>query len=150
MLWPNRASAASCASMAAVLASPAAWRILASSASGRMAASGLRVKSETGATYVLTVTWVCPRRSAPSESGATEATGSHRMAASACCQSRRTGPAEAPAGAKRIWLTTVPPFCARPVRSSTAADRPSRCAAIDTMAPMVMTPVPPMPATSRR
>jgi len=60
------------------------------------------------------------------------------------------GPAGAPAGASRIWLTTVPPFCASPVRSSTAADRPSRCAAIDTMAPMVMTPVPPMPATSRR
>ncbi|CFN74426.1 Uncharacterised protein [Bordetella pertussis] len=49
MLSPNRACAAACASRAATC-SPAAWRIFASRASARSGASGLRVKSDTGAT----------------------------------------------------------------------------------------------------
>ena len=49
--------------------------------------------------------------------------------------------------AMRTWLTTGPPFCAKPVASNTVALRPSRLAAMPSKAPMVTTPVPPIPAT---
>src|SRR5260370_31112404 len=48
-----------------------------------------------------------------------------------------------------IKLRTGPNFCANPVKSSTEAPLPSRCAAIATKAPTVITPVPPTPVTSR-
>ena len=50
-------------------------------------------------------------------------------------------------GAIRTWLITAPFFCDRPVKSSAEQPRPSRCAAMPSSAPMVMTPVPPMPVT---
>ena len=50
-------------------------------------------------------------------------------------------------GASRTWLVTAPFFCARPVKSSTLQPLPSRCAAMPSSAPTVMTPVPPMPVT---
>src|SRR6476620_8685474 len=46
-------------------------------------------------------------------------------------------------------LSTGPNFCANPVKSSTEAPLPSRCAAIVINAPTVMTPVPPTPVTRR-
>ena len=50
--------------------------------------------------------------------------------------------------AMRTWLSTAPPFCARPVKSSTDTARPSRCAAMPMTAPTVSTPVPPIPVIS--
>ena len=50
-------------------------------------------------------------------------------------------------GAMRTWLITAPFFCASPVKSSAEQPLPSRCAAMPSSAPMVMTPVPPMPVT---
>ncbi|KGW50612.1 hypothetical protein Y049_2353 [Burkholderia pseudomallei MSHR684] len=44
--------------------------------------------------------------------------------------------------------STAPPFCAKPMKSSTDALLPSRCAAMLTSAPTVTTPVPPTPVTS--
>ena len=49
--------------------------------------------------------------------------------------------------AMRRWQVTAPPFCARPVWSSTVAPLFSRCAAMPISAPIVTTPVPPMPVT---
>ncbi len=49
--------------------------------------------------------------------------------------------------ATRTCVVTAPPFCARPVWSSTLVPLPSRCAAMPISAPMVTTPVPPMPVT---
>jgi hypothetical protein len=46
------------------------------------------------------------------------------------------------------WLITAPPFCARPVTSSTVTPLFSRCAAMPSSAPIVTTPVPPTPVTS--
>jgi len=43
---------------------------------------------------------------------------------------------------------TAPPFCAMPSWSSTVTPLPSMCAAVPMMAPMVTTPVPPMPVIS--
>ena len=48
-------------------------------------------------------------------------------------------------GAICRWLYTAPFFCDRPVMSYVLAALPSRCAAIASTAPTVMTPVPPMP-----
>ena len=49
--------------------------------------------------------------------------------------------------ATRTWLATAPFFWERPVESSTVTPLPSTWAAIPRSAPMVMTPVPPMPVT---
>ena len=49
--------------------------------------------------------------------------------------------------AMRTCETTAPFFCARPVMSSTLQPLPSRCAAMPISAPIVTTPVPPMPVT---
>ena len=50
-------------------------------------------------------------------------------------------------GAMRTWLMTAPFFCDRPVKSSVEQALPSTWAAMPSSAPMVMTPVPPMPVT---
>ena len=50
-------------------------------------------------------------------------------------------------GDAQMTACTAPPFCARPVMSSTVAPLPSRCAAMPISAPIVTTPVPPMPVT---
>jgi hypothetical protein len=46
-----------------------------------------------------------------------------------------------------MWLVTAPFFCAMPVKSRTLQALPSMCAAMPSSAPMVMTPVPPIPVT---
>ena len=45
------------------------------------------------------------------------------------------------------WLSTAPPFWASPIMSSVVAPLPSRWAAMPSSAPIVTTPVPPMPVT---
>jgi hypothetical protein len=45
------------------------------------------------------------------------------------------------------WLQAAPPFCARPPASCVTMPLPSRCAAMPSSWPTVMTPVPPTPAT---
>ena len=47
-----------------------------------------------------------------------------------------------------MWLQVAPPFCARPAASCVTMPLPSRCAAMPSSWPMVMTPVPPTPATT--
>ena len=47
-----------------------------------------------------------------------------------------------------MWLQVAPPFCARPPASCVTTPLPSRCAAMPSNWPMVMTPVPPTPATT--
>ena len=46
------------------------------------------------------------------------------------------------------WLHVAPPFCARPAASCVTMPLPSMCAAMPSNWPMVMTPVPPTPATT--
>ena len=64
---------------------------------------------------------------------------------------RRCAPGSAATGCRPCARSdsTDPPFCAKPMKSSTLADLPSRCAAIAINAPTVTTPVPPTPVTSR-
>ena len=48
----------------------------------------------------------------------------------------------------RTWLSTAPPFCARPDMSRIMLALPSICAAMPSSAPIVSTPVPPTPPTA--
>ena len=50
--------------------------------------------------------------------------------------------------ARRTWLNTAPPFCAKPEKSKVINAFPSRCAAMPNNAPIVRTPVPPTPVTA--
>ena len=50
--------------------------------------------------------------------------------------------------ATRMWLQVAPPFCAKPAESCVTMPLPSMCAAMPNNWPMVMTPVPPTPATT--
>ena len=47
-----------------------------------------------------------------------------------------------------MWLQVEPPFCAKPAASWVMTPLPSRCAAMPSSEPMVITPVPPTPATT--
>src|SRR2546427_6108044 len=47
-----------------------------------------------------------------------------------------------------MWLQVEPPFCARPAASWVITPLPSRWAAMPSSEPMVITPVPPTPATT--
>ena len=46
------------------------------------------------------------------------------------------------------WLQVAPPFCANPAESCVTMPLPSMCAAIPNSCPIVITPVPPTPATT--
>ena len=72
---------------------------------------------------------------------------SQASSTSACCVSMRTWFSSASVAAKRTNDSTEPPFCAKPMKSSTDALLPSRCAAMLISAPTVTTPVPPTPVT---
>ena len=50
--------------------------------------------------------------------------------------------------ATRTWLQVAPPFCANPAESCVTMPLPSMCAAMPSNWPMVITPVPPTPATT--
>ena len=62
----------------------------------------------------------------------------------------RTTSSAASSSAICTCATTVPFFCASPVKSSVRTALPSRCAAIARIAPEVTMPPPPMPANSAR
>ena len=112
------------------------------------ARSGWRVNSPVMVSCVLTT--------------ARDVPGSRRASASALALTTRSQPSSrlAPPAPSRTacsasgvapiltWLMTAPPFCAMPSWSSTVAPLPSMCAAMPMMAPMVTTPVPPMPVIS--
>ena len=75
----------------------------------------------------------------------------YRRRARASLRPRRSALREVASGvsAMRTCDTTAPFFCARPGHVEHAADAlPSRCAAMPSSAPIVTTPVPPMPVTT--
>ena len=68
------------------------------------------------------------------------------MSTSALAWATRVGACGASASDTRTWLTTAPPFWARPVASSVETNLPSKCAAVPSSCETVTTPVPPTPA----
>ena len=87
-----------------------------------------------------------PRDSLESVSTWLEVTRSQPMSARPPPRPMRTLCRSSALSAILRWLQTAPPFWASPVMSITVAALPSRCAAMASSAPTVMTPVPPMPS----
>ncbi len=144
-----KASASACASSVSTRSAPAAKRSFSSSAGTFRLASGLRRLSATGTWCVLARMRVRPWRTVASASGEAPTTRSQASSASACWVSMRTWFRREGTSASRTKLRTEPPFWAKPMKSSTLALLPSRCAAMVIRAPTVTTPVPPTPVTSR-
>ena len=77
--------------------------------------------------------------------GAAVTTRSPPITASASPAAMRIAVMSAGLGAIRQWIVTAPPFWARPAMSIMPQPLSSRCAAMPSSAPTVITPVPPMP-----
>mmetsp|Transcript_11397 Transcript_11397/g.22195 ORF Transcript_11397/g.22195 Transcript_11397/m.22195 type:complete len:224 (-) Transcript_11397:2023-2694(-) len=140
MSWASTVASTPC--------SPTANFIFSSSDAACSEASGLRTKPAVGSSWVLARMTVRPALTVPSASGDAPTTMSQASSTSACWVSMRTWLSRSSVGATRTKDSTAPPFCAKPMKSSTEACLPSRCAAMDTSAPTVTTPVPPTPVTS--
>src|SRR5215470_11983365 len=110
--------------------------------------SGWRVKSPVMVSCVLITArdWPGSRRANASALALT--TRSQPSSRSAPPAPSRTACSDSGEAPMRTWLTTAPPFCAMPSWSSTLTPLSSMCAAVPMMAPMVTTPVPPMPVMS--
>ena len=121
---------------------------MAISAGACIVASGLRTKAAVAISWVLARIAVRPFLTVASASSDAPTTMSQASSTSACCVSMRTWFNWSAVGATRTNDSTAPPFCAKPMKSSTDACLPSRCAAIVISAPTVTTPVPPTPVTS--
>ncbi len=109
--------------------------------------SGAWVKRPVMVSWVFTTARVLSRliASSPSlDAAVAMSQASSRSAAPAAMRGACTASGEA---AILTWLSTAPPFWASPVMSSTLVPLPSRWAAMPSSAPMVTTPVPPMPVT---
>ena len=109
--------------------------------------SGFFTKSAVGDTVALTSTlvrlsFIFERASEPEVT--TRSQPSTRSAAPVPTRTEWSSPGE---GAILTCDITGPNFWASPLMSSTVAPLPSRCAAIATIWPMVITPMPPIPVT---
>ena len=150
MVSPSRRCAMPWASKVCSLPSgPTANFIFSSSSPACRLASGLRTKAAVGSSCVLAKMTVRPGFTVCSASWLAPTTRSQASSTSACWVSMRTWFSRSAVGATRTKLSTLPPFCAKPMKSSTEACLRSRCAAMVIRAPTVTTPVPPTPVTSR-
>ena len=145
---PNKASAMAWASSVRTRSAPAACCSLAMSPGACTEASGWRTKAAVTSSCRLAMICVRLCLTVPRASALAATTRSHASNRSACCVSMRTWFSRSAVGARRTKDSTEPPFCAKPMKSSTEAWWPSRCAAMVTSAPTVTTPVPPTPVTS--
>ena len=109
--------------------------------------SGLMTKLAVGSKSALTIARVTPRSARLSAGMLVATTMSQPRMRLAPPGAMRTVARSSASGAMRTWLMTAPFFCDRPVKSSVEHARPSTWAAMPSSAPMVMTPVPPIPVT---
>ena len=110
--------------------------------------SRLRMKSAIGIRCVLTTPWVRPDSHSVSVSFEIAITSSAAIRRSAVPVTMREQVTSCGFFDKRTWLSTAPPFCARPDMSRIMLALPSIWAAMPSSAPMVSTPVPPTPPTA--
>ena len=147
MASPRSAVAIRVASTSSVRLWPAASWIAANSESLSKGASPSRVNADVGATSRLTTALVRPPPSLASASAPPAVTASQASSSRAFPAAMRTACSSSGAAAMRTWLTTAPFFWASPDWSSTVTPLSSKWAAMPRIAPMVTTPVPPMPVT---
>ena len=147
---PRKSSASACASIVSTRSAPAANSQLLEQ---RLDLAGSRPGSRAIRRPGSRACWRAPwcGRGAPSAARRPRRRRRCRRPAPRRPAARRCAPGSGADGslARRTNESTEPPFCAKPMKSSTLAEWPSRCAAIAITAPTVTTPVPPTPVTSR-
>ena len=144
---PRSEVASRVASITSIARSPTECLTTSMSAAEGKAMSGLRVKSPVGVSWLLITRRVTPSRILPSASLPAATTRSQPSTSLASPAATRVAWMSSGRRAMRTWLSTAPPFCARPVMSSTEAPLPSIWLAMPRSAPIVTTPVPPTPVT---
>ena len=110
--------------------------------------SRLRMKSAVGMTWLLMMPTVRVASQSVIVSFDTATTSSAASTRSAVPVTMREQVTSAVCSESRTWLSTAPPFCARPDMSRIMLALPSIWAAMPSSAPMVSTPVPPTPPTA--
>jgi hypothetical protein len=106
------------------------------------------MKSAVGMRCVLMMPWVRPDSQSVMVSLDAATTSSAAITRSAVPVTIREQVTSAVCSESRTWLSTAPPFCARPDMSRIMLALPSICAAMPSNAPIVSTPVPPTPPTA--
>ena len=128
--------------------SPTARAICAAQASAGFCQSVLRTKAAVGELCELSATWVRPSRMRIRVSLPAATRGSQPRIRSAAAMPTRVVRMSSWRSPISTWLQVAPPFWARPAASWVTMPLPSRWAATPSNCPMVMTPVPPTPATT--
>src|SRR5579863_1352839 len=107
----------------------------------------LRTKSAVGVAPLLIAAFVTPNCVRDSTSSDADTIASQPITRRASPVAIRVACNASGDAATCTWLSTAPPFCARPAMSSTVTPFFSRCAAMPIKPPIVTTPVPPTPVT---
>ncbi len=105
-------------------------------------------KAAVGALWLLSATWLRPARKRILVSLPAVTIGSQPITKSAQAMPTRVVRIASCVWPMSTWLQVPPPFCAKPPASWVTMPLPSMCAATPSNWPMVMTPVPPTPATT--
>ena len=142
---PISAEASPVPSTTSVRASPIVAAIAFSVAAMSKSTSRLKMKAAVGCMWLLITACVTPGSTRDSAAGLAATTRSQPSKRFAPPAATRTACRSSGRGASRTWLVTAPSSGRGPVTSSTVQPLPSRCAAIPSKAPSVMTPVPPIP-----
>ena len=148
MLSPIRRVAATSVLNAATASSPTVLTMSLTQASAGFCQLAFLTKAAVGAAWEFSATCVRPLSMRSRVSVLAATTGSQPMMRSAPAMPTRVvrmASCEAPIS---TWLQVAPPFCASPPASCVTMPLPSRCAAMPSNWPMVITPVPPTPATT--
>ena len=123
--------------------------ICAMQASPGLAQLAFLTNAAVGALWLLMTTWLRPARRRMDVSLPAVTMGSQPITRSAQAIPTRVVRMASCVLPISTWLQVAPPFCARPPASWVTMPLPSMCAATPSNWPMVMTPVPPTPATTR-
>ena len=148
MLSPSNWLATCSASNTPSSSAPTAWAMAASQPSAGNCQLGLCTKAAAGVPWLLRATNVRPGCMAASVALFAATMGSQPITRSALAVSTLVVWMASGRLAICTWLQVEPPFCARPAASCVMTPLPSRCAAMPSRDPMVITPVPPTPATT--
>ena len=105
-------------------------------------------KAAVGVPWTLSATLVRPSNMRDTVSLPAVTIGSQPMIRSAAAMLTRVVRMSSCLAPISTWLQVAPPFCARPPASCVTMPLPSRCAATPSNWPIVITPVPPTPATT--
>ncbi len=148
MLSPIRRTDAASASKALTPCGPTACTICAAQACAGLAQLAFLTKAAVGVLCELSATWVRPSRMRSTVSLPAATIGSQPMMRSAPAMPTRVVRMSSSCSPTSTWLQVAPPFCASPPASWVTMPLPSMWPAMPSSWPMVMTPVPPTPATT--